>query len=163
MLRLALAAAAALWCNHALAWDAFVKGPDVFGETTVLAGEEAAQSRFAIQCKSSGQVTVALIFPKKEFAEVTETSATLYIATSSAEPIKLDAKLRSWNDNYSGIVAAAEPAELMPIIEGIRDAKGKINAGAEVNGNRMSDIFSSSGSTAAMNKVIAGCKLSPKG
>jgi hypothetical protein len=67
--------------------------------------------------------------------------------------------MRAWNDNYMGVVADASSAELVPIVKAIRDAKAEIKIGFEINGNQFAENFSSSGSTAAMNKVISGCKI----
>jgi hypothetical protein len=156
-------AAALLTCGPAYAWDAMVNGPDVFGDTTVIAGEQGLQSGIVIQCSTKGDLFLALISPKKQFEEIPEVDATLYIAVPPSPPAKIPARTKSWNDNYAGVVSTGGTADLMPVLTAIRDAKSKIQIGAEVAGNRVSDSYSSSGSTSAMTKAINGCKLNSKG
>lgn len=160
MKRLLLAAAMIGCSGHAFAWDAIVNGPDVFGETTVLAGEEGMQSKLVVQCNSNSQVTIAMISPKKEFEDVNEREATLFFSLNSETPTQIPARLRSWNDNFAGVVSVASKDDLIPLLNGFRDAKGPIKAGADILGNRISDSFSSRGSTAAIKTVIEKCKLS---
>lgn len=145
--------------TSAFAWSANVQGPDVFGATTVVAVEDGTQTSLVIQCSTEGDLFFAMISPKKEFEEVTTAPATLYFATGNNSPIKIEANLREWNDKHYGVVSNVEEAEIMPLIEGVRDAKGSIKVGAEIRGNRISDIYSSRGSTTAMKKVIDNCKL----
>ena len=158
-IRVMAAAVAALAVSPAYAWNATVEGPDVFGVTRVLAGEPGLQTNIVIQCQSSGELFFAQIYPKKAFEDVSEMPAVLHIAVSDAPALKIAAKHRTWNDNFAGVVSSVEAAELAPVLKAIRDAKGKILVGAELGGNRISDSFSSSGSTAAMAKVIKECKL----
>lgn len=159
MKRLLTIATALMFSTSAFAWYATVQGPDVFGETTVIAGEEGTQTSLIVQCTSDGELYLAMISPKKEFEDVPTVPATMYFATGSNTPVKIEATVREWNDKYLGIVSNVEKSELMPLITGIRDAKGPIKVGAEIRGNRMSDSYPSRGSTAAISKVIAGCKL----
>lgn len=142
------------------AWDAMVNGPDVFGETTVLAGEEGMQSKLVVQCNSKGDVAIALISPKKQFDTVNETEAALFFAFNSGQPIKISARLRSWNDNFAGVVSTVSKDETIPLLINIRDAKGPIKAGADILGNKISDSYSSRGSTTAMKTLMEKCKLS---
>ncbi len=149
----------ALMSTPAFAWDAFVDGPDVFGKTRVIAGEESVQSMLVVQCESDGDTMIALTFGKKAFDDVTEQAADLYFAASDDAPRKLAAKLRSWNDNRGGVVAVLDGDDLKAVITAISEAKGKIKVGADISGNKIADNFSSRGSTSAMKKVIDGCKL----
>lgn len=148
-----------LMSTPAFAWDAYVDGPDVFGKTRVIAGEESVQSMLVIQCETDGDTMLALTFEKKAFDDVDEQVADLYFATSDGAPRKLAAKLRTWNDNRGGVVAVLEDDDLKAVITAISQAKGKIKVGADVGGNQIADNFSSRGSSAAMKKVINGCKL----
>lgn len=157
---LSSAALFAVISTQAFAWDAMVNGPDVFGETTVLAGEEGMQSKLVVQCNSKGEVVIAMISPKKQFDSVNETEAALFFAFNADQPVKISARLRSWNDNFAGVVSTATKDETIPLLIGIRDAKGPIKAGADILGNKISDSYSSSGSTAAMKTLLEKCKLS---
>ena len=159
MFRLTLLTIFTVTATSASAWYADVTGPDVFGKTIVLAGEEGRQSTLVIQCDSAGTLLVAVIRRKKEFEEVSDAAATIYFTVSEAAPTKLSAHMKAWNDNYMGVVADAPSAELIPIVKAIRDAKAEIKIGFEINGNQVAENLSSSGSTAAMNKVISGCKI----
>lgn len=163
MFRRCFMASAMLCGSPAYAWDAMVNGPDVFGDTTVIAGEQGLQSGIVVQCSTKGELFIALISPKKAFEEVPEADATLYIAATPNAPTKLAARIKSWNDNFAGVVSTGSPSDLLPVLTAIRDAKSKIQAGAEIGGNRVSDSYSSGGSKSAMIKAIEGCKLSPKG
>lgn len=157
-----LAAAVVGFATPAAAWNAIVDGPDVFGKTTVVAMEMGAQASLVLQCDSEGEVLLALTFPKKAFDEVDEQPADLYFSASEAAPLKFSATLRSWNDNYAGVVATLDKDTQNTIIAAIQGAKGSIKAGADIRGNRMASNFSSKGSASAMKKLTNGCKLSVK-
>ncbi len=142
----------------AAAWYANVDGPDVFGQTKVLAGEGSQRESIIVQCNSKDELMLAFIERKKEFADVAPAAATLLVQVDSGEPYRLDADYRSWNDNYAGIVAS-DRAAILPVINAIKGAKSKVNVGAELFGNQISASFGARGSTSAIQKVIDGCKL----
>lgn len=145
--------------SPAFAWDAIVSGPDVFGNTTVLANEFGLQSQLVVQCSSEGFIAIGLLFPKKQFEEVPVAQADFYIGISDSQPHKLTATIREWNDNFAGVIVSDKDIDLKGLVGELRDAKGQIKVGADVGGNKMAENFSSRGSTASMNKIINGCKL----
>ncbi len=165
MYKTIIAAAAALFSiSDAYAWETFVEGPDVFGATKAMATEGTQRDSIVIQCDSKGMLALAYIMRKKEFEEVSETTATLYIRTSSdATPAKLEATLREWNDNYGGVVVSGVTPETLAVIRAIGDAKGKIGIGFEARGNQWSAEFSSRGSTKSMSKLLKACDLENEG
>ncbi|MGX5805102.1 hypothetical protein ACWGS9_28180 [Bradyrhizobium sp. Arg314] len=150
----------AISVEPSLAWQANTEGPDVFGVTKVLAAEGNDRESLVVQCDSKDVLFVAYIMRKKEFDAVTEGPATLYLQGNSSAPLKLDASIRAWNDNYAGIVAVGRVPEVMAAIQEIKNTKGKVNVGYDIAGNRDSASFSSRGSKAAMQRVIDNCKLS---
>jgi len=143
----------------ALAWDVSIDGPDVFGVTKVFTTEGNAREAIVVQCDSKDELFVALIFKKKEFEDVPTIPATLLFQINGATPVKLEATLRAWNDNYGGVVASGRVPELVDTIKAIQDASGKINAGYEALGNQASASFGSRGSTDAMQKIMKHCLL----
>ncbi len=162
MKALLILAAVVGFATPAAAWDAIVDGPDVFGKTTVLAMDIAPQASLVLQCNSEGEVLLAFTYPKKAFEEVAEQQAVLYFTASDAEPMKLPATFRAWNDNYAGVVAALDHDAQSSVIAAIRNAKGSIKAGADISGNKISSNFTSKGSASAMKKVTEGCKIPAK-
>ncbi|MER9791516.1 hypothetical protein [Mesorhizobium sp. M0213] len=142
------------------AWQASTEGPDVFGVTKVIATEGGPHDSLVVQCDSKETLFVAYVLRKKEFEDVPEAPATLYIQGSGGTPLKLEATMRTWNDNYAGVVAVGRSPELMAAIQEIKNSKAKVNVGYEIGGNQDSASFSSRGSTTAMQRVIDGCRLS---
>lgn len=161
MFRILIAAAAGLLsCGTASAWEAFVEGPDVFGTTKALVSEGTRRDGMAIQCDSKGMMAFAYIFRKKEFEDVAETPASLFVQTDKkAPPARLDATMRAWNDNFGGVVVTGVSPELMDVIRSIGAASGRIGVGFEARGNRWSAEFSSRGSTSAIAKLLKACNL----
>ena len=156
---LAVALASGLGVDAAWAWSATVDGPDVFGVTKVIATEGSGREGIVVQCDSKDQLHIATIFRKKEFEDIPEFPATLLIKVGEAEPFKLGATLRTWNDNYGGIVVSGRTPELVAVVKAISTAKSKINVGYEIGGEQFSATFGARGSTSAMQKAINGCKL----
>jgi hypothetical protein len=149
----------ALSSASAFSWETTVDGPDVFGKVKVVAAEDLASMSMVVQCDSETELFVAFIFRKKEFQEINEIPAKLYVKTTDASPSIYDAVFRNWNDNYAGVVAAGRSNELVQLIETIGNAKAKIEVGYEVGGNRESASFSSHRSKQAMKTVFGKCKL----
>lgn len=142
------------------AWDARVDGPDVFGATKVFSLEANGKASLAVQCDSEGEIFLAYISPKKPFEEVPTVPGTLLVQIDGADPVKLAAELRSWNDNYIGVVASGRDVVTVQMIEALGAAKKKINIGYDVQGMRDTDAFGTRGSSASMKKVVDHCKLS---
>lgn len=152
--------AATVSIQPSFAWQASTEGPDVFGVTKVIATENGLRDSLVVQCDSKESLFVAYILRKKEFEDVPEGPATLYLQGSSGSPLKLAATIRTWNDNYAGVVAVGRVPEVMAAIQEIKNSKAKVNVGYDIAGNQASASFGSRGSTAAMQRVIDGCKLS---
>lgn len=158
-MRMAIAALLLSLSGHpAFAWETYVDGPDVFGETKVHAVASGAQASLVVHCSTEGSLMLALTFAKKEFDEVPELEGTLFISVSDAPPTQLPATLREWNNTRGGFVASEREA-LITVVTAIRDARGSIKVGADIAGNRRAETFGSRGSTAAMKKVFQNCKL----
>lgn len=161
MYRPMIAVSSALFLTtSAYAWQADIQGPDVFGTTKALVTEGLQRDGMVIQCDSKGSMAFAYIFRKKEFEDVTEAPAILFVQTSQDNPpAKMDATLRAWNDNYGGVVVNGMSPELMGVIKAIGSAKGKIGVGFESSGNQWSAEFSSRGSTNSISKLMKACDL----
>jgi hypothetical protein len=140
-------------------WTAKVEGPDVFGNTKVIAGTAGRSDSLVIQCDQKDDLYIAFLFRKKEFDKIPNVSADLLLQSEGGQPMKMSAMLRTWNDNYAGIVVVGRSAENVAVLRTIASALGKINVGAVVNGNQMSAAFGSQGSRSAMDKAIKSCKL----
>ena len=159
--RTLMAAIVCMWSGAGRAdWTTKVEGPDVFGNTKVhaIAASNINES-LVIQCDQKDDLHIALLFRKKEFDKLPTVPAELLVQADNGQPVKLSAVLRTWNDNYGGIVAEGSSAELVAILRTIALARGKINLGAVVNGNQICASFGSQGSRAAMEKAIKSCKL----
>lgn len=145
--------------TSAFAWDATVDGPDVFGKTKVVALDGALNNSLVVQCDSETDLFIAFIFKKKEFQEITEIAAKLFIKTTEASPTILEATYRNWNDNYAGVVASGKTDDIIRLVNSIGLAKGKIEVGYDVAGIRESASFSSRRSTQTIKTVVEKCKL----
>lgn len=158
-----MAFAFVLFNSTANAWEATIEGPDVFGNVKVFSSEYRTPSEsLVVECDSNGKLLLAYIFRKKEFQEVSILPATLLVMAENNNILKLKAELRSWNDNYAGIVASEDKDQTLSAIRAIRDARGKIEVGAEIAGNQISASFGSRGSSKSMKKVLESCKLEPQ-
>ena len=102
--------------KSALAWNAEVNGPDVFGKITVVASEHILNKSLVVQCDTETELFLAFIIKKKEFDTTPEVPAKLLIKTSDAAPTILDATLRDWNDNYMGVVVAGRNDDVIKVI-----------------------------------------------
>jgi hypothetical protein len=140
-------------------WVTNKTGPDVFDTTTVVSIAVGGSKNFVVQCDDKDQLTIALIFPKKKFEEVYETPAELLIQSDHGATSHLLAELRSWNDDYAGVVAEGRTPEVIKILRDIRLEHEKLNAGIVVGGLRDSASFEADGSTNAMDIVFKDCKL----
>lgn len=153
-------AAAAMYAGPAAAWDATVMGPDVFGKTTVIAGESGIQGEIlVVQCDSEELLELALVVPKQRFAEVDEFMAKMLIRVDDGEVLEFAAVHQGWNDNHSAFVAMAGRETKITMVKRIEGAISSVDVGISAYGKDTGFSFSASGSTAAMEKVRAGCKL----
>ncbi len=148
-----------VFSSTSFAWDATVTGPDVFGKTKVVAFDGGLSDSLIVQCDSETELSVAYIFKKKEFQEITEVPAKLFVKTTDTSPTVLEATFRNWNDNYGGVVASGKTDDIIKLVNSIGLAKGKIEVGYEVAGVRDSASFSSNKSTQAIKTVFDKCKL----
>ena len=145
--------------GSALAWDAVVDGPDVFGKTKVVASEGAYNNGLVIQCNSDSELFFAFIQKKKEFDKTPEAPAKLLVKASEASPVSFDATVRDWNDNYIGVVVAGRADDLVKVLDLIGSAKGKIEVGYDVGGVQESASFGSHNSTRTIQTVFDKFKL----
>jgi len=143
-----------------MSWDVAIEGPDVFGRHKALGGTQNSRNTLVIQCDNEEQLHLAYLIPIKEFEEVPDLPATFLIQIDSNEPVRLDATLRGWNDRNAGIVVSGRTRELAETILLFGTAKGRVNIGYDVRGSRDSATFGARGSTAAIRKIDATCKLS---
>ena len=146
----------------AFSWETTVEGPDVFDKTKVVSTEMNFNEGLIIQCNSTDELLISYAFRKKEFEDVSEAPATLLIKIGDAAPIKLDAGLRAWNDNFAGVVASGRTPENVSVLSAIKESKGKIQIGAEINGTQISSSVGSRGSTKSMETALTKCKLAPQ-
>ncbi|GAB5506096.1 MAG: hypothetical protein Rhirs2KO_12590 [Rhizobiaceae bacterium] len=112
-----------------------------------------------VQCDSKEKLAVALIYRKKEFEPVAESTATLVIKASQGEPLRLFAVHRAWNERYGGFVVSGREPDVRAAIETIASAKKNVLVGIVLNGNQLSAEFSARGSTSAMGKIIEHCRI----
>lgn len=144
-------------------WSAHKEGPDVFGTTKVIAVTSGDRQSLVVQCNDKDELYIAYIFLKKKFDEVSTSPADLLFQIDGATPTHLAAEIRNWNDDYAGVVADGRSPEIVNVLRSIRDGHVRINVGVIVAGNRDSASFETSGSTSALEDVIAGCKLAESG
>jgi len=146
------------FCAHG-AWSAKTFGPDVFGQTTVVAESGGEDESLVVQCDDQGKLFIAFIFTKKKFDEVQTLPADLLIQVDNGTPIHLGAETRSWNDDYAGVVAEGRTSASISGLKAIGGARTSLNAGVVVGDHRESATFSSAGSTEAIEEAFRGCKL----
>jgi hypothetical protein len=140
-------------------WDARVEGPDVFGNVKAFATTIGAGESIVIQCDQKEDLFVAYVFRKKPFEDIPNVPAELLVQADGGTPLKLVATLRSWNDNYGGVVASGRAIEQLTALRLIASARGKTNVGAVIFSKQISSSFSSQGSRSAMERSIKSCKL----
>jgi hypothetical protein len=154
------AVACSMFIERAAAnWVTNQNGPDVFGTTTIVSIAVGSTRNFVVQCDDKDQLFLALIFPKKKFEEINNTPAELLIQSDSGAPSHLLAELRSWNDDYAGVVVEGRYPEILKVLRDIRSEHVTLNAGAVVGGYKESASFEADGSTSAMDSVFKVCKL----
>ena len=140
-------------------WNARVEGPDVFGNVKAFATTTGSDESMVVQCDQKDDLFVAFVFRKKPFEEMPSLPAELLVQVDGGTPLKLVATLRSWNDNYGGVIASGRAIEQLTALRLIASARGKINVGAVIFGKQISSSFSSQGSKSAMERSIKSCKL----
>ena len=147
-------------------WSAQVTGPDVFGNTTVLAAVDSANGDgLVVQCDQNSELDLAYIIPgtPSEMDEATKSDvdipADLLLKVDSGQVIKLSAQLKPWNNSYLGVVASGRTTDIVAAIKAIEGANDEISVGAEILGNQQSDAFDAGNSTSSMNTAMTDCKL----
>ena len=149
-----------LECSNArAAWFTKTDGPDVFGQTKVIVATSGDQDSMVIQCDDQDKLFVALIFPKKKFDDIPTLPAELLLQIDGGVPIRLSAELRSWNDNYIGVVAEGRTTEVIRAVKAIGNASQRVSAGFSVGTVRDSAEFDADGSTVSVEEAFRGCKL----
>jgi hypothetical protein len=149
-------------------WSTQIKGPDVFGETTVIASiEDDLEQVLVIQCSSSEPIKLAILseVPQDEMNKLSELGGSipidLLVKVDSGAVQKFEAQIMQWNNKYMGTVFTGRTPEIVALIRSIGNAKHTINVGAEKDGNRAGSpaTFGVIGSASAVNTVIKNCNL----
>ena len=147
-------------------WASKVIGPDVFGNTTVIAtvGSETGDA-LVIQCNQKDTLDLAFLSPAtpSDIDELSKTDATipaqLLIKVDQGHVVTFNAQLQQWNNNYVGVVASGRTTDIVAIVNAIGKATSQISVGTEIMGNQTSDTFGTDGSTDAMDTATTSCKL----
>ncbi len=140
-------------------WTANVSGPDVFGNTTVLAMVEGRRDALAIQCNQKDQLILAYIFQIKQFENVTSAPAELLIQINGGSPRTFSATLGQWNDSFGSVSMTGRQPDVAEVVRALGAAKGVVNVGIVVRGQQDSASFDSIGSADAINKVVKNCQI----
>jgi hypothetical protein len=142
-------------------WNTNVSGPDVFGNTKVVAVvADLSENGLVVQCDAKDERDLAFLSPAtpSELDQVSQnptgSPATLLIKVDQGKVWKFDAMLRGWNAKYIGFVAGGRSPDMLAVIRAIGAATQTINVGEEANGAQDSESFAASGSTSAMNTAI---------
>ena len=148
-------------------WSAQVTGPDVFGNTTVLASvDDAAGQSLVVQCDQNDTLDLAYLIPgtPSEMDDASKAGvgipADLLVKVDDAQVMKFSAQLRAWNNTYLAVVASGRTTAIVAAIKAIGRASSQISVGAEILGNQQTDTFDASNSTSSMNTATTECKLS---
>ena len=171
-MRSALITMASLLCILATAaradWHVNIEPPDVFGKKNVMAADLNGivdREIFIVKCYGD-TLTIAYIRKKKEFKEIDERAADLFIQIDNGNPIKIPARILEWNSKYEGIEYDFRLSEVydiskaVAILTSIADSKSPINLGATAGEEEiMTASVGAGGSGAAMATVIKECHL----
>lgn len=139
-------------------WDVQSSEEDVFGNINVTAtsiGDNGSIVRF--ECGTGKDPFVALLI-KDNSGDIPAIPAMLLMKAEDGSLVTAVAELSSWNEDYAAIVTS-DVIFLDALAEAMLSAKKSIPIGGEVAdvGLKISDTFSSSGSTAAGAAVKKGC------
>lgn len=147
-------------------WASNVTGPDVFGNTTVIATVSSETGNaLVIQCNQNDTLDLAFISPATpaDLDALSKTNVTipaqLLVKVDQGHVVTFNAQLQQWNNNYVGVVASGRTTDIVSIVNEIGKATSQISVGTEIMGNQTSDTFGTDGSTAAMNTASTSCKL----
>ncbi len=147
-------------------WSAQVTGPDVFGNTTVVASVDNAQGdSFVIQCNQSDTLYLAFLTTAtpSEMDDLSKAPnglpASLLVKVDNGQVVKFDANLRVWNSNYIGVVTSGRSTDIVGIISAIGKASNSLSVGVVISGNQQSDAFDVNSSTTTIDTVVKNCKL----
>jgi hypothetical protein len=152
----------AAWAQQ---WQVRVTGPDVFGNTKVIAVVEGPNDdALVVQCDAKDQLELAYIeaVPSSEISQAVGKSVpeTFLIKAGSGNVQKFDAILQVWNNTHFGTGVSGRTPQLIAVLNAIGTATGAINIGVEsAAGDTTSQTFSAAGSTAVMHTVITNCNL----
>lgn len=143
-------------------WQVQSSDEDVFGNVNVTAtsvGDNGSIVRF--ECGSGKEPFVALLLRSGE-GDIPETPAYFLVKTEAEGIVKVDASLGPWNDTYVAI-KTSDAAFLRSLANAMISAKKSIAIGGEVPliELKISDTFSSRGSTAAGETVLRSCLGQP--
>jgi hypothetical protein len=145
-------------------WTAQVTGPDVFGNTKVVAGIMSfSGDGLIVQCDADSLDLVWVVAaPEALIGEWVKTGnttpASLAIRVDAAPVETFDAQITIWNNTHMGIIAHSQP-QTLDTIRKISAAKRTVDVGAEILGSKQSESFGTFGSTSAMSSVTKNCKL----
>ncbi len=147
-------------------WSSQVTGPDVFGNTTVLATVDNVDGNgLVVQCDQNSTLDLAYIIPgtPSELDELskagTSIPADLLVKVDNGLVMKFSAEFKAWNNTYVGIVASGRTTDIVTAIKAIGGAANQISVGAVIAGNQQTDNFDVGNSTSAMNTATSDCKL----
>ncbi|MCF3947767.1 hypothetical protein [Acidiphilium iwatense] len=147
-------------------WFAHVSQPDVFGQRTVEAASIAPSGDgLIVQCDQKNTLDLAYIFQasRKDLDEMSGGAASipvdLLLKVDGGKVMKLGASLRPWNNHFAGFVVDGRDYATVEAVEAISKAARIVSVGVSFLGNKQSDNFGASGSTAAMATVMKDCKL----
>lgn len=159
---LALTTSAPAWAQ----WGVRVDGPDVFGNTKVIAVVSgASDDGLVVQCEGKASLLLAYIMPgtASELDELSQAGAgvpiDLLIKVGNDAVRTFSAQLSQWNNKYMGVVAQGRTPELVAMVRAIGTASGRISVGVDFLGQKQSESFGATGSAAAMNTVVKDCSL----
>lgn len=148
-------------------WSSQVTGPDVFGNTTVLATVDNADGNgLVVQCDQNNTLDLAYIIPgtPSELDELskagTSIPADLLVKVDHGQVMKFSAEFKAWNNTYIGIVASGRTTDIVAAIKAMGAAASQISVGAVIAGTQQSDSFDVENSTSTMNTATLDCKLS---
>ena len=146
-------------------WVVHANGPDVFGNTTVVAAAaNGSGDGMVVQCDQK-KLYVALISrgTSSEMDELSKLStgipAMLYLKVDQGPVRKFDAEMRQWNNTMLGVVATGRTLAMVAELREIGAGTQTLDVGTDVLGSRATDSFGLLGSTNAMETAVKDCKL----
>ncbi len=115
-------------------WAANVTGPDVFGNTKVVASVNGSTGNgLVVQCDQSSTLDLAFLFTAtaSEMDELSKAGtgipADLLVKVDQGQVMKFNAMLQVWNDTYIGVVASGRTKDIVSAIDAIGSATSQIS------------------------------------